>query len=372
MNRLKYKLLIILACSLQFAISNVFAQNETITNEISSQAVTVNEEVPAEIPQVALSEEAKPVPTLPELVVLARNAKDKGDYKAVYDYVDQAMMRFKEKALAEQKSLKDFPSSDRIADFEALNYLAQCQFIKAEALKNEGKKDQAIAAFKVIIADFSYAQAWDPRGWFYKLAKTAQEGIDRLEGRDVEAEKCGTTPTTNIELYEPGKEEIVNYAAYGDFSGIGTKDYKYTIKDQEKLSNAVGEGIYPNTTSVRWDPQLQIVKKEKRLEGSHWDFVHSPDIQAAFIKWALAPEPPGIRLYYTGLILEKSGLIKHAIKAYYAIIVHYPNTVGWTYWHTPWYFGPAAISRIKYLCKKYPQANMNLVGAKISIENGFD
>ncbi len=344
---------------------SAFAQNET-----ASQPSAANETVvsPAATPAV----EAQPQSTLADLVSLARKAKDKGDFAAVDEYLRQAMSRFRQEAIAEQKGLKDFPPSEQISNYDTLNNVAQCQFIKAEALKKEGKKDEAIAAFKAIITDFSFAQAWDPRGWYYKLAKTAQEGIDRLEGRDVEAEKCGVIPPTRIELYEPGKEEIVDYDAYGEFTGAGTKDYKYVIKDQEKLSDAVGEGIFPNTTSVRWDPAFQEVKKQKRLDGSHWDFVHSVDLEAAFIKWALAPEPPGIRLYYTGLILERSGLIKHAIKAYYALIVHYPNTVGWTYWHTPWYVGPAAIARIKYLCKKYPQANMKLVGAKIKVENGFD
>ena len=38
-------------------------------------------------------------------------------------------------------------------------------------------------------------------------------------------------------------------------------------------------------------------------------------------------------------ILEKSGLIAHAVKAYYAILVHFPASYGWTYWKTPWYVG---------------------------------
>jgi hypothetical protein len=373
--------------------ADCFAQNETAKNETvaapdlsnvtATQAAT--ESTPAtnlgeassatkigETPPATNLGEALPQASLTDLVSLARKAKDKGDFAAVYDYCSQATERFKDKALAEQRSLKDFPPEEQLSNYDTLNNLAQCQFIKAEALKKEGKKDEAIAAFKVIITEFPYAQAWDPRGWYYKLAKTAQEGIDRMEGRDVEAQKCGTIPPTKIDLNDPGKEEIVNYAAYGEFKGTGTKDYKYVIKDQEKLSEAVGEGIYPNTTSIRWDPLYQEVKKQKRLEGSHWGFVHSPDLEAAFVKWVLAPEPPGIRLYYTGLILEKSGLIKHAIKAYYALVVNYPTTVAWTYWHTPWYVGTAAIARIKYLCKKYPQANMKLVGASIKIENGFD
>ncbi|MEK7849291.1 MAG: glycoside hydrolase family 2 TIM barrel-domain containing protein [Candidatus Omnitrophota bacterium] len=364
-----YLVIFFAACGL-WALDS-FAQNET------KQAVPVVEaSVPpgnveqAAAPQIA----AQPAqePSLSDLVSLARKAKDKDEFDKVYSLVRQAMERFGEGARAQQKALKDFPPSEQINNYAALNNTAECQFIKAEALKKQGKKADAIAAFKVIVSDFSYAQAWDPRGWYYKLATTSQEAVDRMEGRDVEAQKCGAIRDTKVVLNDPGKEEIINYDNYGDFEGIGTKDYKYVVKFQEGLSEAVGEGIYPNTSGVRWNPAFQAVKKERRLEGSHWAFVHSPDLEAAFFKWALAPEPPGIKLFYTALILERAGLFKHAIKAYYAIVVHYPQTVGWTYWHTPWYVGPASIARIKYLCKKYPQVNMKLVGSKIEVRQGFD
>ena len=339
-----------------------YAQNETVQDAVVSNTLEVQATVP--VPE-------QPA-TLSDLLSLARKAKDAGAFERVYEYVAQAVARFSGAARAQAKGLQSFPPSDQMNNYETLNLLAECQFIKAEALKKEGKKDEAIKAFKEVVSSFPYAQAWDPRGWYYKLAQTAQEAIDRLEGRDVEAQKCGAVLPTKLFLNDPGKEEIVSYEKYGEFTGVGTKDYKYVVKSQDGLSEAVGEGIYPNTTSVRWDPAYQEVKKEKRLEGSHWDFVHSPDLEAAFFKWALAPEPPGIRLYYTGLILEKAGLIKHAIKAYYAVVVHFPHTVGWTYWHTPWYVGQAAIYKIQYLCKKYPQVNMKLEDAAIRVEDGYD
>lgn len=310
--------------------------------------------------------------TLPELLSLARLAKDQNEFDKVYGYVDQVMQRFGNEARAEQKSLKDFPASERMNEFEALNQVAQALFIKAEAFKKQGKKEEAIKAFQQIVSEFSYAQAWDPRGWYYKLAATATEAVDRLEGRDPEAEKCAGIRHSKIDLNDPGKEEIINYGKYGEFTGIGTDDYKYAVKDQVGLSDAAGEGIFPNTSGIRWDPLYQEIKKENRLEGSHWDFVRSPDLQASFFKWALAPESAGIRQYYTAVILEKSGLIKHAIKAYYATVIHFPKTTGWTYWHTPWYVGPACLARIQYLCKKYPQVNMKLVDAEIRVENGYD
>ena len=358
-----FKILLLSAVCYSLFIISAFA------DEAILEGVAVKQEVAS---GGAPKELARDEPSLKELVSLSRKAKDKNEFKKVYGYVEAAFARWGDEAKKEQASLTSFPGTKQIEQYEILNNVAQCQFIKGEALKKEGRIDDAIAAFSVIVTDFSYAQAFDPRGWYYKLAETAAEAIDRMMGRDPKAEKCGEVPTTKITLYDEGTEDVVDYEAYGEFSGIGTKDYKYVIKDQEGLSSAVGEGIYPNTTSVRWDPVLRILKKEKRLRGNHWDFVQSPDLAAAFIKWALAPEPAGVKLFYTGLILEKSGLIKHAIKAYYASVVHFPQAVGWTYWHTPWYVGQAAIAKIKYLCKKYPELNMSLEGAKIQVKNGFD
>jgi beta-glucuronidase len=317
------------------------------------------------------AQEGKPTST--ELITKARAAQAQKNYEEVFMVTQEVIDTYKDQAEKEQASLKEFPKSKQeIEMVQSLNDVATAFFIQAESYRDQRKIQEAIKNFKTVVEKYGYAQAWDPRGWYYKLAEVAREGIDRLEGRDPNVEKCGAVPSTKVDLYDPGKEEIVAYEDYGTFTNVGTRDYKYVIKDQEGLSEAVGEGIFPNTTGVRFDPAFQTARRENRLDGSHWDFVRSPDLQAAFIKWALAPEPPGIKLFYTGLILEKSGLIKHAIKAYYAIVVHFPHAVGWTYWHTPWYVGHAAIARIKYLCQKYPQVNMKLTGASIRVENGFD
>ncbi len=179
-------------------------------------------------------------------------------------------------------------------------------------------------------------------------------------------------PAPAFSLYDYGKEEIVDYKKYGEFKGVGTAEYKYHVRDQEGLAAATGEGIYPNSTSFRWDPKYVEYKKEGLLMGNHWDFVHGRDLLANFYKWCSAPEPPGVRQFYIATILEEAGLIKHAVKAYYSIVVHFPYANGWTYWHTPWYIGPASLYRIKYLTRRYPSLKMKLVGAKIIVKNGED
>ena len=151
------------------------------------------------------------------------------------------------------------------------------------------------------------------------------------------AEAMAEKPT--FTLADPGTEEIVDYSSYGEFVGAGTENYRYIVRDPAGLSRAVGEGIYPNSASIFKDPQYIKFKKEGKLEGSHWDFINTKDYQANFYKWATTSESRGVKLFYAALALERAGHYIHALKAYYAIVVHFPHSIGWTYWHTPWYVG---------------------------------
>ena len=318
-----------------------------------------------------------------ELITRAWAAQGEKKFEEVFKYTQECIDLYQEQADKEHSALKDYPSKEQAP----LSDVAVAYFIQAEALMRQGKLKEAKEKFQLVVARYRYAVAWDPsRGIYWKVAQVAKESVDKiseeLSGQGKESKDSVKPsasprgepkgPKTSITLYDAGTEEVVNYEKYGEFTNIGSKEYKYIIKDQEGLSQAVGEGIYPNTTSVRWDPNFQKLKKDKRMAGSHWDFVNSPDLEAAFLKWASSTEPEGVRLYYTGLILEKSGLLKSAIKAYYSIVAHYPGAIGWTYWHTPWYVGQAAIAKISFLLKRHPELGLRLSEARIRIVNGYD
>jgi beta-glucuronidase len=315
-------------------------------------------------------------PTSAELIDKAWEAHGKKDIEVTFKYTQECIDLYKDQADNEQAGLKALPKNkEEIEAVQTLNDVATAYFIQAESYMRQDKPEEAKKVFQLIIDKYPYAQAWDQRGWYWQIAEASRQSIKKIEtGKPIEPDKRRQVSqlATKIVLYDAGKEGFVDYAKYGEFKNIGTKDYVYRIKDQEGLSAAVGEGIYPSSTSVRWDPEYAKAQKEGRLEGSHWDFVHSPDLEAAFLKWATASEPQGVKLYYTGLILEKSGLIKQAIKCYYAIIVHFPGSYGWTYWHTPWYVGQAALSKIDFLLRRYPELGVKLVDADIRIINGYD
>jgi hypothetical protein len=177
---------------------------------------------------------------------------------------------------------------------------------------------------------------------------------------------------TQFTLADPGLEKIVNYEKYGEFTYVGQPQYRYLIHDREGLARAVGEGIYPNVTGLLKDPGYQKAQYSGRLEGSLWDFVNSEDIQANFYKWASSQEQPGTKQFYVADMLERGGLLVQAVKAYYACVVHFPKTVGNTFWKTPWYIGPTALDRVAFITRTHPELGMRLQGGRVRIKNGFD
>jgi len=176
-----------------------------------------------------------------------------------------------------------------------------------------------------------------------------------------------------FQLFDSGTEKIIDYEKYGTFTDLGTPQYRYFIKDREGLMQAVGEGIYPNVQGLLKDPGYQKARQSGELEGSVWDFVNSPNLQDNFFKWASNhDQPAGLRQFYIAQMLEKAGLFGQAIKAYQAVVVHFPKTIGNTFWKTPWYAGPTALDAVSFLTRKHPELGMKLEGGRLRILNRFD
>jgi len=308
-----------------------------------------------------------------EYLLKAREAQGNRDWNKVLEITDECIKNYKNDALKQQALLTDFPPKGKEGAYQELDDVATCYFIQAESFMRQGEFEKAKEIFRLIIKDYKFAQAWDPRGWFWSVAEKSQISIDKLE-KQKEKEKVETKPRiiTMLKLLDLGSERIVNYKKYGKFSGIGTKNYKYEITNQKGLCEAVGEGIYPNCGAVVRDPNYIKARKQGRLDGNHWEFLYGDDLEANFYKWATASEPWGVKMFYIGMALERAGYINHAIKAYYAIVVHFPGSFSWTYWHTPWYPGQAALAKVRFLIRRHPELGLRLDGAKISIRNGFD
>jgi hypothetical protein len=178
--------------------------------------------------------------------------------------------------------------------------------------------------------------------------------------------------TTTFALTDPGTERVIDYSRYGVFENTGTPKARYVIGDRPGLAAAAGLGVYPNT-SAGTSPTFKALAKTPRIQGSVWDFVNSDDMEAQFYKWSTnQDQPAGLRQFYIAQILQKAGYLDQAVKAYYAVAVHFPTTIGLTFWKTPWYPAVAALDIVGWLTRTHPELGMKLVDARGRVENRYD
>ena len=363
----------------------VEAPAEVVTEEavvavVVEEAAAVAEEIDVEEEsefEVAAPEASDPsVEDLPseELVRLSWEASSHRDLTRLDGLVRRCVRAYGARAREQQASLAGFPERGQEQKYKELNDVGTSLFIKAEAVMNSGESKAAMKEFENIIKRYPWAQAWDPRGWFWSIAEKSQASIDVLTGKAEEDFVQQTQPVDLIlpKLYQKGAVNVVDYTKYGTFENVGKEKYFYRMRDPDGLSEAVGEGVYPNIGAVYDNPRYKIVKEEGRLDGDHWDFVRTPDLEAAYFKWVTASEPWGVRLFYLGMVFEKAGMYHEAIRAYHAIVVHFPKTVAWTYWQTPWYPGQAAIAKIRHIIRTHPELNLEDKWMKIEVKNGYD
>jgi hypothetical protein len=194
------------------------------------------------------------------------------------------------------------------------------------------------------------------------LAKPSWEALTRAEA---------VPSQDNLHLAFPGQKDPADYDRYGVFEGTGTTHYRYVTNDHAALSAAVGEGIYPNT-SVLKDPAYLQLFKEGKLSGSQWRFVDTRTAALNFYKWATAAEDPGVKQFYSAMMFERLGLIREAIKGFYAVAVYFPKALGYTYFSTPWYMGTASLDRLEELLRRHPQLGMAWTGGEIQVTGKFD
>jgi tetratricopeptide (TPR) repeat protein len=114
------------------------------------------------------------------LVTKAWDSLNKGDHKAVQIYAKKCIELYEPKAVEQQASLTDFAPKEKAFDYWALNDVATSYFILGKSHLEQGNVKEAQAAFNLVIEKFSYAQCWDPQGWFWKVAQGASDRLSTM------------------------------------------------------------------------------------------------------------------------------------------------------------------------------------------------
>lgn len=119
------------------------------------------------------------------LTTKAWEALGRGDHKGVELYTKKCIELYEDRARAQQASLTDFvdwrkEGKEKVFSHWALNDVATCYFIRGESWMAQSRYDKALEVFELILEDFPYAQCWDPKGWFWKVAAGARERINKI------------------------------------------------------------------------------------------------------------------------------------------------------------------------------------------------
>ncbi|MBF0123695.1 MAG: hypothetical protein HQL21_09910, partial [Candidatus Omnitrophica bacterium] len=185
--------------------------------------------------------------------------------------------------------------------------------------------------------------------------------------------KGSPLPKPAFALNDPGSSTFVDYEKYGTFKNLGQEGYYFEMKDMKGLRDAIGEGVFPNTGGVFKDPDYKRIMSQGDPQASRWDLLTSGEFQKAFFVWSQAAEDPGVKTFFTAQVLEKAGHILPALKAYHAVLVHFPRSACWgADGSFVWYVAPASIGAMERLCGDYSDLNCELKGATFDIKNGED
>lgn len=111
----------------------------------------------------------------------ASAALDAKNYDAAVGYANKCIEAFGSQAESQQAALKSMPSDkDTIFKQWALNDVGVAYLVKGQALEAQGKKKEATDAYKTLVDKLSFAQCWDPQGWFWTPADQAKERLANL------------------------------------------------------------------------------------------------------------------------------------------------------------------------------------------------
>ena len=115
------------------------------------------------------------------LTAKAWEALGKQQYDAAVPYIAKCKELYEAEALKQQAAQTDFLPADKGHSAWALNDVGTCYFIEGQLLEKQGKKAEAIKAYKKLASDFKFCQCWDTKGWFWHPAEAAADRVKQLD-----------------------------------------------------------------------------------------------------------------------------------------------------------------------------------------------
>lgn len=237
------------------------------------------------------------------LTTKAWESLKEGSLDAVLAYTNKCIELYTGQAKKMQSSLGGYPTgaNDLIFSYWALNDVATSLFIQGEAYRKADKADQAKEAYRKVVNEFSYGQAWDPQGWFWKPAEAAKEKLAMLESGS--------------------KLDFGDYTS----SFLTTQAWKALAENNVEAVLA-----YANKVLELYE------SKAKEMQGSLTEYPWESK-EKIFTYWAL--NDVGTSLYIKGEALKKNGKNKESQEAYQKLVDEYFYAQCWD--PKGWFWKPA-------------------------------
>ncbi|MBZ0165342.1 MAG: tetratricopeptide repeat protein [Candidatus Omnitrophica bacterium] len=114
------------------------------------------------------------------LTVKAWKSWDRQDYRGIQLFAEKCIELWGAKARKMQEQMDSFAPPGYIPYFWAVNDVGTCHFILAMMYEKQGDLAKAKEFYEIVIREYNYAQCWDPRGHYWKVAEVGKEKLAEL------------------------------------------------------------------------------------------------------------------------------------------------------------------------------------------------
>ena len=241
------------------------------------------------------------------LTTKAWGALNSGDLEGVLVYTNKCIELYASDARKMQNSLNDYPEGEdaEIFGYWALNDVATSLFIQGEAYRKAEKKKEALSAYKKVASEFTYGQAWDTKGWFWKPAEAASEKIAMIESG------------SSLDFGDYSSSFLTSQA----WKALGADDSESVVVYVDKVLE-----LYEDKAKVMQTSMTEYAWQSKE------------DI---FAQWAL--NDVGTAFFIKGEAFKKTGENKMAKKAYKKLVDNYYYAQCWD--PNGWFWKPAEVAQ---------------------------
>ncbi len=218
------------------------------------------------------------------------------DFNAAEVYANKTIELYSPQARQMQEHLMAYPvgSKDKVFQYWALNDVGTALLILGEAYSGSGKEQEALKIYRKIIDEYSYAQCWEPRGWFWKPASVAKDKLD-MAARGVDID---------FGNYDS------NFLVQKAWAASAKKDIKIVTIYVNKIEEMYGDKAKEMQDSLKHNTDSSLVYK-----------------QNVFNYWAL--NDVGTALFILADTYRKTGHRKEADALYWRIIKEYSYAQCW-------------------------------------------